>query len=159
MNLFCASPAAEFSPCRRWRYVLRRAWSNGPRHALFIMLNPSTADETNDDPTIRRCISFAKTWGMDRLTVCNIFAYRSTDPYVLSTLDDPIGPENDRFIHLCYSEAQVRVAAWGVHGALQDRGAAVASACPALDCLGTTKDGHPRHPLYVAGATELRRFN
>ena len=151
--------AAEFSPCRKYRYVLRRTFGHGRAEVMFLMLNPSTADEVKNDPTIRRCIGFAKSWGFSRLIVCNIFAYRSTDPMKLRRVDDPIGPDNDTYIIDCHSEAEMTICAWGVHGAYLDRGILVArgiNACsenPVM-CLGVTKEGHPKHPLYVPAKTE-----
>jgi len=143
---------AEFSPCRRWRYTLTRQWSDG-EVINVIGLNPSTADETALDPTCRRCVGFARAWGFGAYVMTNIFAYRSTDPKGLLTVDDPVGPENDIAIRRVAFDANLVVAAWGVHGALHDRGAQVVKMLQEMGvtvlCLGTTKAGHPRHPLYL----------
>lgn len=157
-TLFTDETNAIFSPCRTWRYTLNRQFGSGNgRACMFLMLNPSTADEVQNDPTIRRCINFAKAWGYSRLTVCNIFAYRSTDPKGLRQTPDPIGPYNDHHIVACHSESLLTIAAWGVHGEYLGRAEQVvkllADSSTPLMCLGKTKDGQPKHPLYVAGAT------
>ncbi len=143
-----------FSPCRRYRYTLWRDWNpllTENIYAMFIGLNPSTADETNDDPTIRRCISFSKAWGCDSFCMTNIFAFRATDPKVMIAEPNPIGDENDDWLVRCARKASIIVAAWGVHGEHMGRGKVVARMIPGLKCLGVTKDGYPRHPLYVRG--------
>ena len=155
---------ATFSPCGRYRYTLRRQWDESKPSALFVMLNPSTATALLDDPTIRRCIGFAKAWGYGGLLVGNIFAMRSTNPHVLYKADDPIGVDNDVALVNLHHEAVLTVAAWGVHGKLNGRGdrvlqLLVGHAYPGrlggpVYCLGTTKEGYPRHPLYIAGDTD-----
>lgn len=145
---------AEFSPCRTYRYRLWRVWDeNGPTLNV-IGLNPSTADETHDDPTIRRCIRFAQNWGYGALVMTNLFAYRSTDPNGLLTVADPIGPENDRTLEY-QACSGTPLAAWGAHPMARARGAEVIKRLSYLEieCLGTTKDGYPRHPLYVRADT------
>jgi hypothetical protein len=121
------------------------------------MLNPSTATEHDDDPTIRRCIDFAKRWGYGGLEVGNLFALRSTDPAILRYFGDPIGPKNDEvLIGICHRAAFV-VAAWGVHGKLRGRGGQVLRLLgnhKAIHSLGLTEEGQPRHPLYVPAVTE-----
>jgi len=117
---------------------------------MFIGLNPSTADETQDDPTIRRCIGFAKAWGFSALCMTNLFAYRATDPAVMKAEQFPIGgDENDLALRSLSESAGIVIAAWGVHGTHMERDAAVKKLVPNLQCLGTTKEGHPRHPLYL----------
>ena len=103
--------AAAFSPDRRYRYTLRRQWDDALPYCLFVMLNPSTADATQDDPTIRRCIGFTKAWGFGGLLVGNLFALRSTDPAALYHADDPVGPENDSCLRTLRDEAALSVAA------------------------------------------------
>ncbi len=139
---------AMFSPCRTHRFVLGRKWSDKPL-VMFIGLNPSTADETKNDPTVRRCIGYAKDWGYGGLLMTNIFAYRSTDPKHLLECQDPIGPGNDEALLQCYTEADVAIAAWGTHGTLMDRHLAIRKLLPKLHYLKLTKDGHPGHPLYL----------
>lgn len=143
--------SAHFSACRRYRYDLWRRWADGP-YCMFIGLNPSTADESADDPTIRRCIGFARTWGYSALCMTNLFAFRATDPKVMKSEEFPIGGhENDIALRSLADGAGVVIAAWGVHGAHQDRASAVIKMIPKLHCLGLSKDGHPRHPLYLKG--------
>lgn len=124
------------------------------------MLNPSTADAERDDPTIRRCASFARAWGLGGMTVVNLFALRATDPARLRRARDPIGRDNDRHIAEAAAGADRVVVAWGVHGTLRDRDRAVlallAGARPR--CLGLTRGGHPRHPLYLSARTRSRPF-
>ena len=146
----------SWSPCKRYRYTLWRRWGPGTHPAMFIGLNPSTADETQDDPTIRRCKAFAKSWGCDSLIMTNLFAFRATDPRDMKAAEDPIGPENDGWLERLAGIAHVRVAAWGVHGFFGERAMQVAAVLPDFMCLGTTKDGHPKHPLYLPATAELR---
>lgn len=138
-----------FSPCRTYRYTLWREWIGGEGYAMFVGLNPSTADETQDDPTIRRCIAFAKAWGYSGLCMTNLFAYRATQPEDMKAVADPVGPENDRHLQSLAAGAGVIVAARGTHGTHHGRDAAVRRLLPALHCLKLTKDGHPGHPLYL----------
>jgi hypothetical protein len=123
-------------------------WDAEKPTLAFIMLNPSTADETDLDPTCRRCKGFAEDWGYGRLVVGNLFALRSTDPDQLYDHSDPVGPENDDHLQQICDEADMVVAAWGTHGDLHDRGREVAAMLPELYALDTTKAGHPNHPLY-----------
>jgi hypothetical protein len=150
---------ADFSPCRRYRCTLHREWNNRLPPCVFIMLNPSTADDQQDDHTIRRCIGFAQRWGMGSLVVCNLFALRSTDPRALYQTPDPVGVDNDWHIMAeAWGAARAGgtvVFAWGTHGALMDRGERVATMLSGLPvppvALAFSKDGFPRHPLYVRG--------
>ncbi len=146
---------AVFSPCRRYRYALYRRWAEGSQVA-WIMLNPSTADEQDDDPTIRRCIGFSKAWGHGGLVVGNLFALRATDPRELYAIGrDPVGPENDGHLRRMAAESAVVVAAWGNHGTLHARGEIVQKMIGGMYSLGLTRSGQPKHPLYVAAATPL----
>ena len=138
-----------FSPCRTYRYALWREWIGGKGYAMFVGLNPSTADETQDDPTIRRCIAFAKAWGYAGLCMTNLFAFRATQPEDMKAANDPVGPENDAHLKALAEGAGVIVAAWGVHGTYGGRHNAVRAMLPELHCLALTKDGHPGHPLYL----------
>ncbi len=140
--------SAVFSDCRRYRYELWRRWGSG-KFVMFIGLNPSTADEENDDPTVRRCIAFARAWGYDALCMTNIFAFRATDPKVMKAQFDPAGLGNDKTLARLSREAGVVVAAWGTHGTHMNRGEAVRKLAHNLQCLKLTKDGHPGHPLYL----------
>lgn len=150
---------ALFSEDRVYRYRLWRHWSEGPTMAV-IGLNPSTADETQDDPTIRRCIGFAKREGCGRLEMLNLFGLRSTDPTQLSLVEfDPIGPDNDDTIMAIAGAADVVVAAWGAEkyavARARDVTAMLAAAQVPVRCLGRTASGAPRHPLYLHRDTEL----
>ena len=151
---------AVISPCGRYRYELSRQWvdpgdSKADAYAVFIMLNPSTADHQQDDPTIRRCIDFAKRWGMGGLMVVNLFAWRATNPDELyGRVQEHIGPDNDRHIIAACSMAQVVVAAWGAHPLAVQRGAAVRKMVGDLHYLRLTRDGHPAHPLYLPKSLE-----
>lgn len=150
--------AAELSPCRQYRYSLTRQWSSKRPTCLFIGLNPSTADELTDDPTIRRCIGFAHTWGYGKLVMANLFAFRATDPSTLLRVPEPIGPDNDRFLLSLCADAAMTIAAWGANGACVYRSGHVlnllSDAGVKLYCLGKTKDGAPKHPLYLPKTTK-----
>ena len=126
------------------------------------MLNPSTADAANDDPTIRRCIGFARQWGCGHLIVLNLFAYRATDPATLKGAVDPVGPENEKWFGQVLNRRERGgpvVYGWGVHGEYMGQDRVVRGWLEALGvrplALGMTKDGHPRHPLYVPYSAEL----
>lgn len=145
---------AVFSPCGTWRYLLWRCWSeigHGLPRVAFVGLNPSTADESVDDPTIRRCIGFAKRWGFGGLTMLNAYAFRATDPADMKRARDPVGPGHDEFLKHAAKAVDAIVAAWGVHCEPYR----AAKVCQLLDrsieCLGKTKDGKPKHPLYLRG--------
>ena len=148
-----------FSPDRLLRYVLWRQWdyltAAARRYAMFIGLNPSTADETQNDPTIRRCIDFAKRWGCGALCMTNLFAYRATNPRTMMGYPRPVGAENDAWIVRCAREANVVVAAWGTHGRFMARDEDVMKLLDNVQCLGVNADGTPRHPLYVRRDVEL----
>lgn len=140
---------ATFSPCRKWRYTLWREWDSELPTMCVIGLNPSTADETKDDPTIRRCIGFARDWGFGKLTMLNIFAWRDTDPRGMKAAAEPVGADNDMAIIVATNTHHLTIAAWGVHGAFKDRGEEVRAMLQEVYHLGLTKDGHPKHPLYL----------
>jgi hypothetical protein len=151
---------ALFSPCRRWRYVLWRHWDRRLPICVFIGLNPSTADETQDDPTVRRCIRFAKDWGYGALWMLNAYAFRATDPAVMKAAGpNALGPRNNEYLRVAAVNADLVVAAWGTHcdeireatvkQIVTDTGAT-------LYCLGVTTAGHPKHPLYLRHDTPLQ---
>lgn len=153
---------AVFSVCERYRYALERTFARGDRAVLFIGLNPSTATAETNDPTVRRAIGFARAWRFDRLLLGNVFAFRSTDPRGLRTVADPIGPDNDRHLLELANRAERIVCAWGVHATLNDRERKVVELLRdagfehRLCHLGVTKDGHPKHPLYLSSSTRLQ---
>lgn len=154
---------AEFSPCGTYRYSLWRTIEPTPGEtlsgdAVWIGLNPSSADHEKLDNTTRRCLEWSRRWGCARYVMLNCFAYRATKPGVMLNADDPIGSENDEHISKFTAAAKIIVAAWGVH-CDQLRAQAVCEAvAQRLDCLGTNGDGSPKHPLYVPGATERVLF-
>lgn len=155
---------AVISTCGRYRYLLTRQVGTTLRTATFIMLNPSTADASNDDPTIRRCIGFARRWGCGRMAVLNLFAFRATDPADLKRAEEPVGPENrDWFERTLLGAAEGPVVCgWGVHGEHRGQDGVVLGWLQAFGvqplALGLTKDGHPRHPLYLSKGAELVPF-
>jgi hypothetical protein len=142
---------AKFSECRKYRYALWRTWDESKSRAMFIGLNPSTADETVDDPTIRRCINFAKEWGYGGLCMANIFAYRSTDPSEMLLAQDPVGPENNNWLKNLAKDAGIIVAAWGNNGSYLGRSKEILAMFPNLMCLKLNQSGEPAHPLYQPG--------
>jgi len=148
-----AASLAVYSDDEAYRYRLERVWAPGPR-VLFVMLNPSTATEMQNDPTVERCERRARALGFGSFAVGNIFAYRATDPKVMRAQADPVGPENDAAILAMAGQADRIVAAWGTHGAHLARGAAVESllrgAGHELFHLGLSIAGIPKHPLYIA---------
>lgn len=152
---------AEFSSCRRWRYLLRRYWGGTGPPATFVCLNPSTADEIRDDPTIRRCSGFAQSWGCSSMGVVNLFAWRSTDPRALRKAEDPIGPDNNRFIYQEARKAAVCggpvVIAWGNHGHYLGRGGDVIELLSEFDlkAFRRTNRGQPWHPLMLRKDSRL----
>lgn len=156
--------AAEFSADKRYRYTLSREFQGGSGAVAWIMLNPSTATATEDDPTIRRCIGFSRAWGYRQLYILNLFAFRATDPKELLKTESPIGPYNDEWIRNILSQADMIVCAWGAKAAEVDKGRAADVVLVAVTtkkpvrCLGTTKDGYPKHPLYLAANTKLVEF-
>ncbi len=152
-----APSTATYSDCERYRYALTREWEPDGRKVLFVMLNPSTATEVQNDPTVERCERRARALGFGAFRVCNIFAYRATDPRDMRAQPDPVGPENDAAILQGVDWADEIVAAWGTHGEHLNRGTAVETllrdAGTRPKHLGLTKAGHPKHPLYISYAT------
>ncbi len=149
-----APSTAVYSDCERYRYSLTRIWDPAGRKALFVMLNPSTATEVQNDPTVERCERRARALGFGAFQVTNIFAWRDTDPKKMRAATDPVGPENDRAIIDGAVWADQIIAAWGTHGAHMSRGPAVEALLRAsgqdLYHLGLSKAGHPKHPLYIS---------
>jgi hypothetical protein len=154
--------SAIISECGLYRYRLARTWDADLRPACFVMLNPSTADAFRDDPTIRRCVGFARRWGLGGIVVVNLFALRAADPRALLKATDPVGPDNDRHIAAVAESAGATVVAWGAHPMAARRVEAVTSVlldrAVFVSCLGTTGTGQPRHPLFVRADEMLRPF-
>ena len=162
LDLFTESDAT-ISDCGNFRYRLERRWGGGS-DCVFVMLNPSTADASEDDPTVRRCIGFARREGCGSLTVVNLFSLRSTDPAALLTHGIKNGPESNRHIREAVEAARGPViCAWGAHKATVGRDSTVLdlirSAGHTPLCLGRTKAGAPRHPLYLRSNAPLTEFS
>ena len=151
---------AAFDASGRYRYRLRRWWAPGPRVA-FVMLNPNRADASTDDPTIRRCVGFARRWAYGSVDVVNLFGYRTRDPHDLLRVADPVGPDNDRHLARAIDAADFVVCAWGASRVAQRRASDARGLLARRDlrCLGRTRSGAPRHPLYLRADTRLRRFS
>lgn len=167
-----SSRQVEFSEDRQYRYSLLIRWDEGPL-VQFIGLNPSTADEIDDDPTIRRCKGFAKACGGAGMVMTNLFAWRSTDPSALKKVANPVG-EDGRFITVSGMEfsnrndftlvstmlrCPTRIACWGTHGNILYRAAKVKQLLTGLSCLALTKDGFPKHPLYLKSDLKPTAFS
>ena len=162
-NLNPIKATATFSECGRYRYLLERRWADGPV-CMFVGLNPSTATAGSDDATVRRCVALATNWEFSGLTVANLFAIRCRYPQILSSHEDPVGPENDRFLVPTIKQAHTVVAMWGNHG-LKPYGLSVQRDEYILSlrndwlCIGITQHGAPRHPLYAAKISTLAPFS
>lgn len=150
---------ADLSDDGMYRYELTREWGSEPP-LVFIMLNPSSADALVDDPTIRRCMGFADREGFGGIIVVNLFAFRTFDPKEMAKAADPVGPENAEYLRRVVAEYPgAIVVAWGAHKMAEGPGRTlnyeVTSGGVSLQCLGRTKAGAPRHPLYLAAETPL----
>lgn len=151
--------SAVFSVNRLHRYSLARTWNKSGPKVLFICLNPSTADSQIDDPTVRKCIGFAKTWGFGGMCIGNLFSFRATDPKELKHCKEPIGATNDYWLGRLQNSCDEWIAAWGANAAATDeRVMHILSMFSDLRCLGFTKSGAPRHPLYMPYRSVRRRF-
>lgn len=146
--------SACFSDDRVFRYWLSRTWDEELQPLVVVGLNPSTADEAVDDPTVRRCIGFARAWGFGGLVMLNLFAFRATDPREMKAAADPVGPANDAWLRQQTSLRRV-LCAWGAHGGHLNRSRRVGHLLADRDlvCLGRTAAGFPRHPLYLRADT------
>jgi hypothetical protein len=160
-------PLATWSPCGAYRYTLRRLnlqglLDRGNCVCAFLLLNPSTATETEDDPTIRRCIDFARRWGFHELVIVNVYGLRSTDPKWLWKVDDPVGPGNDAAIAAVVARAGRIVCGWGKNARADRTGRIAEILAPAQDrvfALKVNGDGSPQHPLYIPAATEPQPYS
>ena len=142
---------AIFSPDRTYRYTLWRVWGEGP-FVHFILLNPSTANEIDNDPTVERCERRARRWGYGGMHLTNIFAYRSTSPWTLYKMYDPIGPDNNKSIIKAMAESSCTICGWGTHGKLLNRHDSVKELIKfyIVYALRVNKNGIPTHPLYLS---------
>ncbi len=162
-----ADRGADISECGTYRYRLWRYLGPQERVATFIMLNPSTADAVADDPTIRRCAGFARAWDCGRLVVVNLFALRATNPSDMKKHASPIGADNDQHIIATAKASKINggklVCAWGAHGSYNGRDRKVLALLKEIgvtpQCLGTTKNGMPKHPLYLAANSALAKYS
>lgn len=154
MSDLFGSKSADFSPCRNYRYALWRWWDESIPYAMFVGLNPSTADEIDDDRTITRCINFAKSWGYGGLCMTNLFALRTKHPKVMKAHNSPVGIENNKWLISLSKDAGIIIAAWGVDGIHMRRDEEVKAMINNLHCLEKTKEGHPKHPLYIKADTQ-----
>ena len=145
---------AKLSKCRRYRFALWRVWDESKPHAMFIGLNPSTADENEDDPTLTRCISYAKSWGYGGVCMANLFSFRATEPKDMLAASDPVGRNNDKWLMILSNEADLVIAAWGNTGGHMDRSKHVRQLLSNLHCLKINKSGEPAHPLYQKSTLE-----
>ena len=156
---------ASFSPDRDYRFALWRIWDDRPK-VMFVGLNPSTASESLNDPTIRRCIGFAKDWGYGGVYMCNLFGLVSTDPKALYEHLDPVGRGNNLVLQMIRDRCRLAVAAWGAlvntrdfkYYYTQHRAEIVAEWLAPMMCLGITKNNCPRHPLYLSKDTKLQEY-
>ncbi|RKZ99492.1 MAG: hypothetical protein DRQ47_10965 [Gammaproteobacteria bacterium] len=143
---------AIFSGCRKFRYSLLRDWGQDPDPwLLFIGLNPSTADERKDDPTLKRMMNFAASWGFNRIQVTNLFAYRATKPAEMLKAGDPVGPLNDMILMKAAKTSRLIVACWGPNGRHLNRDNEIIKRIPGLHYIKLTKAGFPGHSLYLPG--------
>lgn len=151
---------AAFSGCDQFRYLLQIVWDDQRPLCQFIGLNPSTADEMKDDPTLRRCKAFARGWGCGGLMMTNLFAYRATSPAVMKTQPSPIGQDNDAWILWAASQAHLIICAWGNNGEFKGRDFQVLHLLESrfLNCLRLTGAGQPEHPLYIPAPTQPIRY-
>ena len=155
--------AATFDETGTYRYRLDRRWRSEPdKLVTFVMLNPSTADAFQEDPTIRRCIGFAKSLSFPAMSVVNLFAIRATDPKTIRLTEDPVGPENDFYIREACRASMMVICAWGAYPHLKgtDRAvwADIRECCSNIYSFGLTKKGAPKHPLYLRADSRLETF-
>lgn len=152
---------AKLSACRNYRYVLSRSWDNSKEKVMFICLNPSSADEIEDDKTVRKCINYAKLWNYGGIYLTNLFAYRTTDVRNLFTVDNPLGIENDKYILDIANKVNTIIVAWGNSGVYLNRSSEVLKLLEnyKLYCLDINKTKEPAHPLYQKNNLLIKKYN
>jgi hypothetical protein len=155
---FSSASGAVFSADRKYRYALWRNWQGGRNRVLFVALNPSTADESGDDPTIRRCIGFARNWGFGGVLVGNLCALRATDPAMLRASRSPVGRHNARWLERLRDAADLVVLCWGNHGQATGQERAVSGLFQDPHCLGVNAGGAPSHPLYLSASLRPKPY-
>jgi hypothetical protein len=158
MKLKLFDNGADFSDCRKYRYTLWRTWSSDKPKIMFLGLNPSTADEVKNDPTVTRCINYARKWGYGGMYMMNIFAFRTTYPVELKKAKDPIGKDNDKWILLISKKVDLCIGAWGNDGQYLDRSTKIKELVANLYCLKVNSSGEPAHPLYLKASLKPLRF-
>lgn len=147
---FISDRGALFSPCRCYRYSLWRIWGNSEKYVNFVCLNPSTADATKDDPTIRRCMNYSKDWGYDGVYITNLFAFCATDPKIMKASADPIGPDNNNHLMRISRDTSLTILAWGNNGTYLERDNKVHRLTKDPHYLALTNGGCWGHPLYLS---------
>lgn len=161
MPITCYASNAALSPCKLYRHDLRRFWGRAP-YCLWIMLNPSTADASVNDRTICKCMAFSERWGYGGMIVVNLFDYRSTHPEALLKVPQPYSNVNDLYIKGWAAKAEKVIVGWGTYGEVLNRGLEVGRMLEGMGkemwCLYVNEGGQPKHPLYVSGSTELKRW-
>ena len=151
---------AILSPCAKYRYALYRQWDKTLPSVMFLMLNPSTADARKDDPTIRKCMAYAKDWGYGGIVVGNIYAFRSKDPKDLLHCNDPIGPLNDSYLYELTNKYPMVICAWGNNLENPKRiKHLIGRGVRMTHCLELTKSGQPKHPLYLRGNLRPKKLS
>ena len=154
---------AVISDCGLYRYLLRRSWDHAKPRYLWVMLNPSTADASVDDATIRSCTRLCRKWGGGSFEVVNLFGFRATDPADLAKAADPIGPRNDAVAEAAIHRCDIAICGWGAHPMAKRRERAMADLIrrhrPLAYAVGVTKAGAPKHPLYIKSGTPLQAWS
>jgi hypothetical protein len=149
---------AIFSNDRIYRYALYRFWDEAKGYVAFICLNPSTADETKNDPTVTRCINYAYSWGYGGMVMLNLFAFRATDPNIMMAAKDPIGSHNDAYIRRGSKNAKLTIIAWGVYGAHLGRSKEVLPLLIDPHYLSLNLNRQPGHPLYLRKDLKPKKY-
>ena len=150
---------ADFSPCRKYRYTLWRVWDESKPLVMFLGLNPSTADEIKNDPTVTRCINYAKSWNYGGMYMMNIFAFRTTYPIELKKALEPIGKENNYWIEKISKNVDKCIGAWGNDGLFLNRSDYIKQNVNNLYCLKINHSGEPSHPLYLKSTLKPIKYN
>ena len=149
---------AHLSKNRKYRYVLWRIWDESKPCVTFICLNPSTANEVDNDPTVRRCINFARDWNFGGVYMANLFAFRSKSPEILKKEIEPIGKDNDKWLKELSDKSKIVIAAWGNHGGFLGRSNEILNLLPNVYYLKLNKTGQPKHPLYLKNSLKPKKF-
>ena len=149
---------AIFSPCRKYRYALWRIWDEKKPIAMFIGLNPSKANEKENDPTINRCISFAKSWNFGGLYMTNLFAYCTSSPSIIKSIHDPIGKDNDMWLKIIQKKTSIIMVAWGNQGRYLNRSKKIIKLFSKLKCIKKNRTGEPSHPLYLKSNLKPKNY-